>query len=102
MLKLLMNGSFCRAAGGGNVKGAFYSSVGRKTPDELLRQLRRAVRLLNGSSILTLWQRGSSVGARRATTAQSSPPPAAANRIYPYPLGAEYYQAGDADNEQNQ
>lgn len=69
-------------------EGRFTRLSAVKTPDDLLRQLRRAVKLLNGSvNLISLaedifrW-----CGERRP--AQSSPPPAAANRIYPYPLGA--------------
>lgn len=69
-------------------KGRFTRLSAVKTPDELLRQLRRAVRLLNGSVNLDSLAEGSSVGAGERRPAQSSPPPAAANRIYPYPLGA--------------
>lgn len=89
------------AAGGGNVRGRFTCLSAVKTPDDLLRQLRRAVKLLNGSvNLISLaddifrW-----CGERRP--AQSSPPPAEANRIYPYSLGAGILRAGDADNEQN-
>ncbi len=49
-------------------EGRFTRLSAVKTPDDLLRQLRRAVKLLNGSSILSLWQKIFSAGARRATT----------------------------------
>lgn len=82
-------------------EGRFTCLSAVKTPDDLLRQLRRAVKLLNGSvNLISLaddifrW-----CGERRP--AQSSPPPAEANRIYPYSLGAGILPAGDADNEQN-
>lgn len=75
-------------AGGGNVKGRFTRLSAVKTPDELLRQLRRAVRLLNGSVNLDSLAEGLPLVPGERRPAQSSPPPAAANRIYPYPLGA--------------
>ncbi len=70
-------------------KGRFTRLSAVKTPDELLRQLRRAVRLLNGSVNLdSLAEGGLPLVPGERRPAQSSPPPAAANRIYPYPLGA--------------
>lgn len=69
-------------------KGRFTRLSAVKTPDELLRQLRRAVRLLNGSVNLDSLAEGSSVGARRATTCSIITAASSANRIYPYPLGA--------------
>lgn len=69
-------------------KGRFTRLSAVKTPDELLRQLRRAVRLLNGSVNLDSLAEGVFRWCRERRPAQSSPPPAAANRIYPYPLGA--------------
>lgn len=69
-------------------KGRFTRLSAVKTPDELLRQLRRAVRLLNGSVNLDSLAEGLPLVPGERRPAQSSPPPAAANRIYPYPLGA--------------
>ena len=49
-------------------EGRFTRLSAVKTPDELLRQLRRAVKLLNGSVNLIFWQTIFSAGARRVTT----------------------------------
>ena len=97
-----MNGSLCRAAGGGNVKGAFYSSVGSKTPDELLRQLRRAVRLLNGSVNLDSLAEGLPLVPESDDLLNHHRRQQRPTEFIRIRWALEYYRAGDADNEQNQ
>ena len=103
MLKLLMNGSLLPRSWRRNVKGAFYSSVAVKTPDELLRQLRRAVRLLNGSVNLDSLAEGVFRWCQESDDLlnhhRRQQRPTEFIRIR---WALEYYQAGDADNEQNQ
>ncbi|CSI42605.1 CRISPR type I-E/ECOLI-associated protein CasB/Cse2 [Shigella sonnei] len=73
-------------------KGRFTRLSAVKTPDELLRQLRRAVRLLNGFR----WCQESDDLLNHHRRQQR---PTEFIRIR---WALEYYQAGDADNEQNQ
>ena len=83
-------------------EGRFTRLSAVKTPDELLRQLRRAVKLLNGSvNLISLaddifrWCQESDDLLNHHRRQQR---PTEFIRIR---WALEYYQAGDADNEQN-
>ncbi|HCH7569876.1 TPA: type I-E CRISPR-associated protein Cse2/CasB [Escherichia coli] len=84
-------------------KGRFTRLSAVKTPDELLRQLRRAVRLLNGSVNLDSLAEGVFRWCQESDDLLNH------HRRQQLPTefirirwALEYYQAGDADNEQNQ
>lgn len=82
-------------------KGRFTRLSAVKTPDELLRQLRRAVRLLNGSVNLDSLAEGlplvPSDDLLNHHRRQQRP-----TEFIRIRWALEYYRAGDADNEQNQ
>ncbi len=84
-------------------KGRFTRLSAVKTPDELLRQLRRAVRLLNGSVNLDSLAEGVFRWCQESDDLlnhhRRQQRPTEFIRIR---WALEYYQAGDADNEQNQ
>ncbi|EHJ5506495.1 type I-E CRISPR-associated protein Cse2/CasB [Escherichia coli] len=84
-------------------KGRFTRLSAVKTPDELLRQLRRAVRLLNGSVNLDSLAEGIFRWCQESDDLlnhhRRQQRPTEFIRIR---WALEYYQAGDADNEQNQ
>ena len=83
-------------------KGRFTRLSAVKTPDELLRQLRRAVRLLNGSVNLDSLAEGVFRWCQESDDLlnhhRRQQRPTEFIRIR---WALEYYQAGDADNEQN-
>ncbi|EAA0480554.1 type I-E CRISPR-associated protein Cse2/CasB [Shigella boydii] len=90
-------------------KGRFTRLLAVKTPDDLLRQLRRAVKLLNGSVNLDSLEEGVFRWCQESDDLlnhhRRQQRPTEFIRIR-WALGAgrwalEYYQAGDADNEQN-
>ena len=84
-------------------EGRFTCLSAVKTPDELLRQLRRAVKLLNGSVNLDSLAEGVFRWCQESDDLlnhhRRQQRPTEFIRIR---WALEYYQAGDADNEQNQ
>ena len=80
-------------------KGRFTRLSAVKTPDELLRQLRRAVRLLNGS--VNLDCRGGLPLVRERRPAHHHRRQQRPTEFIRIRWALEYYRAGDADNEQN-